>query len=75
MVLTDKKTGKLFVEIDMGGLDAVSSIEIRRKALYDALVEHNSTEFIGNNDMVYGLVLLLQDLDPTTQQWQKILQT
>lgn len=48
-------------------------IELRRQALYDALQEHNNKEFIGS-DLHYGLTTLLQDLDPSPEQWEKILQ-
>ncbi len=73
MVRVDKKTGNLIVEIKSEGMDALSNLQICKEAIYDALVEHNSKEFIGNQDMVYGLVLLLQSLDPSTEQWEQIL--
>jgi hypothetical protein len=50
----------------------IEELDLRRGAIYNAIQEHNSNEFIGS-DIHYGLTELLKDLDPTPQQWKKLL--
>jgi hypothetical protein len=51
----------------------VDELELRRTALYDAIEQQNTKEFVGS-DLNLGLVSILKDLDPTTDQWNEILQ-
>lgn len=51
---------------------AVDELDLRRTALYDAITEHNSEDFIGSN-LHYGLTQLLKDLEPTAEQWEAVL--
>ncbi len=74
MVRIDKKTGNIIVEIENDkSYTPAEELQMRRDALYDALTEHDSDQFIGNSNMVYGIVLLLKDMDPTFEQWNEIL--
>ena len=50
----------------------LDELETRRSAVYDALTEHNNEDFVGS-DLHYGLVQILKDLQPTDEQWKKIL--
>jgi hypothetical protein len=69
------KKGDLVVVIPkQDSFNAVDELELRRTAIYSALTEHNNKEFVGS-DAHYGLVEILKDLDPSPEQWSKILQT
>lgn len=52
----------------------MEELELRRSALYDAIQEHNQNDYLGSG-VHYGLTLLLKDLDPTLEQWGKVLNT
>ncbi len=73
MVRVDNNTGNLIVEIKVDNFSsAADELQIRRDALYNMIVEHNSEEFI-SNDNFHGIVLLLKDLDPTFEQSKAML--
>ena len=51
---------------------ASDELEMRKEALYDAISEHNNTDFIGSH-LHYGLVTILKDLEPSQEQWNAVL--
>ncbi len=74
MVRVDKKTGNLIIEIERSNhMDVMNELHIRRQSLYDLILQHDTDQFQEN--VFYGAVLLLQDLDPTFEQWEQILKT
>lgn len=74
MVRIDKNSGNLIIEIAKDrGCTSAEELQIRRNALYEMITEHNSKEFIENGKF-YGIVKLLEDLEPTYEQWKKILE-
>ncbi len=75
MVRIDKNTGNLIIEIETDDrCEAAEELQIRREALYDMITEHNTATFF-RNDIFYGIVKLLQDTEPTFEQWKQILKT
>ena len=74
MAVQINKTGDLVITIEKKEhFTPFDELELRRCAIYDALVEHDNKDFIGSN-VHYGLVELLKDLDPTPEQWEAVLQ-
>ncbi len=73
MIRIDKNTGNLIIEImKEEHFNVAEELQVRREALYDMIVEHNGKDFIGS-DAFYGIVKLLQDTEPTFEQWKVIL--
>ncbi|MBE7686589.1 hypothetical protein F7647_11060 [Tenacibaculum piscium] len=68
----DKK-GDLIITIPKTkGSSPLDELCLRRTAVYEALTEHDNKNYIGS-DLHYGLVTILKDLDPTDEQWERIL--
>ena len=75
MSVTVDTTGNLIITVEtQDNSSVVDELELRRTALYDAIEQQNTKEFVGS-DLNLGLVSILKDLDPTTAQWNEILQS
>ena len=75
MSVTVDATGNLIITVEtQDNSSVVDELELRRTALYDAIEQQNTKEFVGS-DLNLGLVSILKDLDPTTAQWNEILQS
>ncbi len=71
MVRIDKNTGNLIIEIEVDEYrNPVEELECRRQAIFNAIVGMQD-DFKLNNEFYY-LILLLQDLEPTFEQWEKM---
>ncbi len=73
MVHVDKNTGNLIIEIPKGEVCffPAEELESRRQAIFNAIFGMQE-DFMGGNDFYY-LIRLLQDLEPTDEQWKQIL--
>ena len=75
MSVTVDATGNLIITVEtQDNSSVVDELELSRTALYDAIEQQNTKEFVGS-DLNLGLVSILKDLDPTTAQWNEILQS
>ncbi|NIJ45041.1 hypothetical protein FHR24_001480 [Wenyingzhuangia heitensis] len=68
------KNGNLIIVIEKKRmyLDPFEEIQLRKDALHDAIAEHNREAFLGSNPYS-GLMELLKDFEPSTEQWEKVL--
>jgi hypothetical protein len=73
MAVAISNNGDLVITIKkQENFSAFEELDLRRTAIYDAITEHNSNDFIGSN-LHYGLTQLLKDLEPSEAQWQSVL--
>jgi len=73
-MLNLNKKGKVVVTCEDTGIDAVEMLLLKRRAVYDAILEHNRADFIDSSDMYFGLIEILKDTEPTVEQFQKMLE-
>lgn len=72
VVLT--KEGKVVITTEKTGINAVEMLYLKRKAVMDALIEHNRKDFIQSDDLYFGLVEILRDTEPTPEQFKKLME-
>lgn len=73
MAVKINKEGNLVITLDRESSSCPSdALKIRREAIYDAITEHNRADFIGSEDVYFGLVELLRDTEPSEEQYQKM---
>ncbi len=61
MVHIDKDTGSLIIEIKKEQYwSAAEELQMRREALYDMIIEHNTEQFF-SNDTFYGIVKIIKN--------------
>jgi hypothetical protein len=73
MAVQINNNGDLVITIPkQDGFSPFDELELRKTAIYDAIVEHDNNDFIGS-DVHYGLTQLLKDLEPSPAQWEAVL--
>lgn len=67
------KDGNLIITIKMDKhFNPAEELERRRQSLYNAIEEHNNSDFI-QSEVPAGLVEWLRDTEPSTDQWRDLL--
>lgn len=67
------ENNKVIITLEEEGADAIDNLRLKRQAVYDAIVQHNREDFIGNHDMYWGLVEFLRDTEPDEKQYRQML--
>lgn len=64
---------KVVITLQDEGANAIDNLRLKRQAVYDAIVQHNRSEYLESEDMYWGLVEFLRETEPDEKQFQRML--